>query len=115
AADFGWFAYVPLSNAIHSPGVGGDLWIVGLAIAGLGTILGSVNMITTILCLRAPGMTMFRMPVFTWNILITSLLVLLVFPILAATFLGLLADRVLGSHIFDPATNGPVLYQHLFW
>ncbi|KJK51826.1 cytochrome C oxidase subunit 1, partial [Lentzea aerocolonigenes] len=65
AADFGWFAYTPLSNAIHSPGVGADLWISGLVIGGLGTILGAVNMITTVVCLRAPGMTMFRMPIFT--------------------------------------------------
>jgi cytochrome c oxidase subunit 1 len=115
AADFGWFAYTPLSTEAHSPGVGGDLWIVGLVLSGLGTILGGVNMITTILTLRAPGMTMFRMPIFTWNILVTSLLVLLVFPILAAALLALLADRQLGAHVYDPATNGPLLWQHLFW
>ena len=73
AADFGWTAYVPLSLAEHSPGVGADLWIMGLALSGLGTILGAVNMITTVVCLRAPGMTMFRMPIFTWNILVTSI------------------------------------------
>ena len=72
AADFGWIAYTPLSDAVHSPGVGGDLWIMGLALAGLGTILGGVNFITTIICLRAPGMTMFRMPIFTWNIFVTA-------------------------------------------
>jgi cytochrome c oxidase subunit I len=66
-ADFGWTAYTPLSNAIHSPGPGGDLWIVGLIVGGLGTIFGGVNMITTVVCLRAPGMTMFRMPIFTWK------------------------------------------------
>ena len=115
AADFGWFAYAPLSTEIHSPGAGGNLWVVGLVIAGLGTILGAVNMITTVVTLRAPGMTMFRMPVFTWNILITSVLILMVFPILTAALLGLLADRVLGAHVFDPSTNGPLLYQHLFW
>ncbi len=79
AADFGWTAYTPLTSALHSPGVGADLWVLGLAVAGLGTILGGVNFITTIVCLRAPGMTMFRMPIFTWNILITSILVLLAF------------------------------------
>ncbi len=84
AADFGWFAYAPLSNEIHSPGAGGTLWVMGLVLTGLGTILGAVNMITTIITLRAPGMTMFRMSVFTWNILVTSVLVLLVFPVLAA-------------------------------
>ncbi|WP_174514905.1 cytochrome c oxidase subunit I, partial [Mycobacteroides abscessus] len=78
AADFGWTAYTPLSDAIHSPGAGGDLWILGVAVGGLGTILGAVNMITTIVCMRAPGMVMFRMPIFTWNILVVSVLVLLV-------------------------------------
>jgi len=115
AADFGWFAYAPLNNAINSPGAGADMWIVGLMISGLGTILGAVNMITTILTLRAPGMTMWRMPIFTWNILVTSLLVLLVFPILAAALAALLSDRHLGSHIFDAETGGAVLWQHLFW
>ncbi|MEV7011095.1 cytochrome c oxidase subunit I [Streptosporangium sp. NPDC051022] len=115
AASFGWFAYTPLSNAISSPGIGGDLWIVGLTISGLGTILGSVNFITTIICMRAPGMTMFRMPMFTWNVLLTSILVLMAFPVLAAALLALEADRKLGTHIFDPATGGAMLWQHLFW
>jgi cytochrome c oxidase subunit 1 len=115
AADFGWFAYAPLNSVVHSPGVGADLWIVGLAVSGLGTILGAVNMITTILTLRAPGMTMFRMPIFTWNLLVTSLLVLLVFPILAAALLALLADRQLGAHVYDAETGGAMLWQHLFW
>ncbi|MDW4903696.1 cbb3-type cytochrome c oxidase subunit I, partial [Streptomyces californicus] len=72
AADFGWFAYSPLSDAVRSPGVGADMWIMGLAFSGFGTILGSVNFITTIICMRAPGMTMFRMPIFTWNVLLTG-------------------------------------------
>jgi cytochrome c oxidase subunit 1 len=72
-------------------------------------------MITTILTLRAPGMTMFRMPIFTWNILVTMLLVLMVFPILAAALLALLADRQLGAHVYDSQTGGPMLWQHLFW
>jgi cytochrome c oxidase subunit 1 len=114
AADFGWFAYAPLNSAAHSPGAGADMWLVGLIIGGLGTILGSVNMITSILTMRAPGMTMFRMPIFTWNILVTALLALLVFPILAATFAALLADRHLGAHVFD-GEAGPMLWQHLFW
>ena len=115
AADFGWFAYTPLSRAQNSPGVGGDLWIAGLVISGLGTILAAVNMITTTICLRAPGMTMFRMPMFTWNILLTSIMVLMVFPVLASALLALLADRQLGAQVYDPATNGPILWQHLFW
>ena len=113
--DFGWTAYTPLSDAIHSPGVGGDLWITGLIVSGLGTILGGVNMITTVVCLRAPGMTLFRMPIFTWNILATSVLILLAFPILTAALFGLLADRHFGAHIFDPANGGAILWQHLFW
>ena len=115
AADFGWFAYTPLSNEVRSPGVGGDLWIMGLWMAGLGTILGAVNFITTIICMRAPGMTMFRMPIFVWNTLVTSLLVLIAFPILAGALLMLAADRQLGSHVYDAANGGPILWQHLFW
>ena len=115
AADFGWYAYTPLSDATNSPGVGGDLWIVGLALSGLGTILGAVNMITTVVTLRAPGMTMFRMPIFTWNILITSVMVLLAFPILTAALFALLADRKFGAQIFEPSNGGAILWQHLFW
>ncbi len=115
AASFGWFAYAPLNNTVNSPGVGGDMWIMGLYMAGLGTILGSVNFVTTILCMRAPGMTMFRMPIFTWNILVTSILVLIAFPILAAALLVLESDRTLGSHVFDAANGGAILWQHLFW
>ena len=115
AADFGWYAYTPLSDATNSPGVGGDLWIVGLALSGLGTILGAVNMITTVVTLRAPGMTMFRMPIFTWNILITSVMVLLAFPILTSALLALLADRKFGAQIFEPSNGGAILWQHLFW
>ena len=115
AADFGWTMYSPLSDAIHSPGVGSDMWILGVGVGGIGTIASAVNMITTILCLRAPGMTMFRLPIFTWNILITSLLVLMIFPMLTAAALGVLYDRKLGGHIYDPANGGSILWQHLFW
>ncbi|MCU1646300.1 MAG: ctaD1 [Nocardia sp.] len=115
AADFGWTAYTPLSDIVHAPGVGGDLWILGLAVSGLGTILGGVNMLTTVVCLRCPGMTMFRMPIFTWNIAVTSVLILLAFPLLTAALFGLAYDRHLGGHIYDPANGGAILYQHLFW
>ncbi|KAA2264291.1 cytochrome c oxidase subunit I [Solihabitans fulvus] len=115
AADFGWFAYAPLNDMVHSPGLGADLWATGLIVSGLGTILGAVNMTTTIVCLRAPGMTMFRMPIFTWNILVTSILILLAFPILTAALMGMEADRHLGAHAFDPANGGVILWQHLFW
>jgi cytochrome c oxidase subunit 1 len=107
--------YVPLSDVVRSPGVGADLGIMGLYLAGLGTILGAVNFITTIICMRAPGMTMFRMPIFVWNTMITSLLVLMVFPVFGALLLALMADRTLGAHVFDPSHGGPLMWQHLFW
>ena len=115
AADFGWFAYAPLNDVIHSPSTGADLWIMGLALSGLGTILGGVNFITTVFTMRAPGMTMFRMPIFTWNIFVTSVLVLLAFPVLAAALLSLEVDRAFGAKIFDASNGGPILWQHLFW
>ncbi|MFF2953986.1 cytochrome c oxidase subunit I [Kitasatospora sp. NPDC057965] len=115
AADFGWFAYAPLNGPDHSPGLGADLWIMGLALSGFGTIMGSVNFITTIVCFRAPGMTLFRMPIFVWNILLTAVLVLFAFPVLAAALLCLESDRRFGSHVFDAANGGALLWQHLFW
>jgi cytochrome c oxidase subunit 1 len=115
AAAFGWFAYTPLSTAVFSPGLGGDMWVMGLALSGFGTILGAVNFITTIFCLRAPGMTMFRMSIFSWNVLLTSVLVIMAFPVLAASLLALFADRNYGTHVFDPEAGGAILWQHLFW
>jgi cytochrome c oxidase subunit 1 len=115
AASFGWFAYAPLNSVVMSPGYGPDMWIIGLTLSGLGTILGSVNFITTIICMRMPGMTMFRMPIFTWNILVTAILALLVFPLLAAALIVLEVDRKFGAHVFDTANGGPLLWQHLFW
>jgi len=115
AAGFGWFAYAPLSNVINSPNVGSDLWILGLTMSGMASILGAVNFITTIFTMRAPGMTMFRMPIFTWNVLLTSVLVLMAFPVLAAAMLMLEADRTFGATVFDAANGGAILWQHLFW
>jgi cytochrome c oxidase subunit 1 len=115
SASFGWFAYTPLSTQTFSPGLGSNMWVFGLALGGFATILGAVNFITTIITMRAPGMTMFRMSIFTWNIMVTSILVILVFPILAAALFALGSDRVFGSHVFDAATGGAILWQHLFW
>ncbi|KQP01113.1 aa3-type cytochrome oxidase subunit I [Leifsonia sp. Leaf264] len=115
AASFGWFAYQPLASTTFSPGLGGNLWMLGLGMSGFGTILGGVNFITTVITMRAPGMTMFRMPIFTWNILVTSLLVLMAFPVLAAAILAAGADRIFGAHIYDAANGGVMLWQHLFW
>ncbi|WP_078870970.1 cytochrome c oxidase subunit I [Streptomyces caatingaensis] len=114
-AAFGWFAYAPLNRGEFSPGAGGDLWAMGLVLTGVSTTLGAVNFIATILCLRAPGMTMFRLPIFTWNVLFTSILVLLAFPVLTAALLCLEADRKFGAHVYDPANGGTLLWQHLFW
>ncbi|MFJ3383266.1 cytochrome c oxidase subunit 1 [Curtobacterium sp. PhB130] len=115
AASFGWFAYAPLSDTTFTPGLGGTLWVFGLGLTGFSTILGAVNFITTIITMRAPGMTMFRMSIFTWNTLVTSLLVLMAFPVLAAALFGLGLDRVFDAQIFNPANGGALLWQHLFW
>ncbi len=115
AADFGWTMYVPLSDSVHTPGIGADMWIVGVGATGVGTIASAINMITTVLTLRAPGMTMFRLPVFTWAVFTASVIVLMIFPLLTAAALGVLYDRKLGGHIFDSANGGGILWQHLFW
>jgi cytochrome c oxidase subunit 1 len=121
AAAFGWTAYAPLSDAVRSPGTGADLWIVALVVTGVSSVLTAVNLITTVVTLRAPGMTMFRMPIFTWNMLVVSLLVLLAFPVLTAALAMLYADRHLGAHFYDAALSSgtaggvPILWQHLFW
>ncbi len=115
SAAFGWYAYSPLTSSLYSPGVGGDLWIMGLVLSGFGTILSGVNFVTTICCMRAPGMTMFRMPLFTWTILVTSVLVLIAFPVLAAALLVLEIDRKLGAQVFSANSGGAILWQHLFW
>lgn len=115
AADFGWTAYAPLSTAATSS-AGGDLWVMGLIISGIGTLLTAVNFITTIICFRAPGMTMFRMPIFTWNILVTSFLILVAFPPLTVALAAMFMDRQLGTAFFDTTGGGaPILWQHLFW
>jgi cytochrome c oxidase subunit 1 len=116
AANFGWFAYTPLSDGVRSPGLGGDFWIIGITLVGLSGILTSVNIVTTIATMRAPGMTMLRMPIFTWNLLVTAVLALMVFPVLTSAGVMLYADRHYGAHIFDTSHGGvPVLWQHLFW
>ncbi|QKS14089.1 cytochrome c oxidase subunit I [Curtobacterium sp. Csp1] len=115
AASFGWFAYAPLSDTTFTPGLGGTLWVFGLGMTGFSTILGAVNFITTIITMRAPGMTMFRMSIFTWSTLVTSLLVLMAFPVLAAALFGLGLDRVFDAQIYNPANGGALLWQHLFW
>jgi cytochrome c oxidase subunit 1 len=116
AANFGWFAYAPLTEAIHAPGPGADLWLVGVALTGFSGIFTAVNLVATVYCLRAPGMVMFRVPIFTWNMLVTGFLIIMTFPVLTSALALLYADRHLGAHFFDPAGGGtPILWQHLFW
>ncbi len=116
AAEFGWVAYTPLSNATNSPGAGPDLWIVSLALTGFSAIFTGVNLVATIFYLRAPGMTMFRMPIFTWNMLVTAILILIAFPVLTSAVVMLFCDRHFGTHIYSVQGGGsPLLWQHLFW
>ncbi|HEY1656681.1 MAG TPA: cytochrome c oxidase subunit I [Candidatus Tumulicola sp.] len=116
AASNGWTSYAPLSEISIATGAGQDLWIVGLLMTSVSAILTALNFIVTIFLYRAPGMTMWRLPIFTWEMLATSLLILMAFPALTACLSMLLVDRRLGGHFFDPAQGGSaILYQHLFW
>ncbi len=116
AAAFGWTGYVPLSGATYSPGAGSNLWIMGLIMSGTSGILGAVNFIATVFTMRARGMGMFRLSIFTWNILVVSLLIILTFPVLTSALVMLFLDRTLGAGFFDPAMGGStILWQHLFW
>ncbi len=115
-AKTGWLAYPPLSELHMSPGVGVDYYIWSLQIAGVGTLLGGVNMITTILKMRAPGMTMMRMPIFTWTSLCSNMLIVAAFPALTATLAMLSLDRYLGMHFFTAGAGGnPMMYINLIW
>jgi cytochrome c oxidase subunit 1 len=116
AAASGWVAYPPLSEIRVSTGLGQDLWIIGVFLVSVATIVTSINFVTTVFIYRAPGMTMWRIPIFTWEMVATSLLIFMAFPPLASDLLLLFVDRHLGGHAFDPARGGnPILYQHLFW
>ena len=116
AAATGWTFYPPLSGAEGSPGPGADMWIMGILLTSASSILTGVNLLATVFMLRAPGMTMFRLSLFTWNMVVTSLLILVAFPPLAAALSMVFIDRHFGGHFFDPANGGSaVLYQHLFW
>jgi cytochrome c oxidase subunit 1 len=116
AASFGWVAYAPLSGATSSPGIGGDVWIMALLLTGFSAIFTAVNLVATTFYLRAPGMTMFRMPIFTWNMMVTAILILIAFPVLTSALVMLFCDRHFGTHIFSVAGGGsPLLWQNLFW
>ena len=115
AAASGWTEYPPLSGAQYS-GTGTDLWIMGLTLIGTSSILGAINFLVTIFKMRAPGMTLFRMPILVWTVLVTSVLVLMATPVLTSALIMLFIDRNYGGNFFDPANGGQaVLYQNVFW
>jgi cytochrome c oxidase subunit 1 len=116
AARAGWTAYTPLSGPNYSPEIGQDLWILGLHLVGVSSLLGAINFLVTIANMRAPGMTWTRIPLFVWSMVAQAILILLTVPVIAATLLLLLLDRQVGSSFFLPDGGGSaVLYQHLFW
>jgi cytochrome o ubiquinol oxidase subunit I len=115
-ARTGWMGYPPLSELAYSPDVGVDYYLWLLQISGIGTLFAGINMVTTILKLRAPGMIYFRMPVFCWSALTSSILIVVAFPILTATFAMLLLDRYVGMHFFtNDAGGNMMMYVNLFW
>ena len=116
APDVGWFAYAPLTSRTSSPGHSTDFWTLGILISGFGSVATAINIITTVLCLRSPGMTLGRMPLFAWlNLTMAGLVILALSPLTAAQFM-LLIDRYLGGHFFDIAAGGSaVLWMHFFW
>jgi cytochrome c oxidase subunit 1 len=113
AADAGWYAFDPLSDSPHTPGVGMDFWIFGVILSALGAILVAACLLATIVRKRAPGMTMLRIPVFSWSMVVTVLMVLTAFPALVVAMALLYAQRSLGDVLKVP--GGPLTYQHLFW
>jgi cytochrome c oxidase subunit I len=116
APNGGWFGYAPNTSITFSPGHNIDFWVFGLQILGIASTVGAVNFIVTILNLRAPGMELFRMPVFVWMTLVASFLLLFAMPIITVALFLLMFDRNFGANFFNPAAGGdPVLWQHLFW
>lgn len=114
--DAGWTSYVPLAGPLFSSGSGVDYYVLGLQIAGIGTLLGGINFMATIINMRAPGMTFMRMPMFTWTIFITSALIVFAFPALTVGLVALMFDRLFNANFFDVANGGNgVLWEHIFW
>ena len=116
APDTGWFGYAPLTLTSHSPGHGVDYWALGLLILGISSMAGGFNFLVTILNMRAPGMTLFRMPVFVWMTLVTSFLIIFAMPVITVALFEIMFDRRFGANFFNVAAGGtPLLWQHMFW
>jgi cytochrome c oxidase subunit I len=115
AFDGGWYAYVPLSDAANTPGTGADFWVIGVMLAAAGSMALAATILATVVTRRAPGMTMLRLPVFTWTQVVTCLMTLTAYPALLVALGLLYVDRVAGTGIYSPAHDGPLTYQHLFW
>jgi len=120
APDIGWFGYAPLTSRAYSnqfaSDISTDLWVMGLQILGVSSVIGSLNFIVTIINLRAPGMTMMRLPVFTWMTLVTAFLIILSFPAITIALVELMMDRSFATNFFEVSNGGlPILWQHLFW
>ncbi len=116
APNMGWFGYAPLTSKTYSPGLNADFWSVGIQILGVASIMGGVNFITTIINLRAPGMSLMRMPLFPWMSLVTSFLIITALPVFALALFLLSFDRFYGTNFYNVAAGGdPLLWQHLFW
>ncbi|MFF2482971.1 cytochrome c oxidase subunit I [Paenibacillus sp. NPDC058071] len=116
APEAGWTAYAPLAGTTYSPSHGMDYYVLGLQIAGIGTLIGGINFLVTIINMRAPGMTFMRMPMFTWTAFITSALILFAFPALTVGLAALMFDRIFDANFFNPSGGGnSVLWEHIFW
>ena len=116
APDAGWFGYANLTAKQFSAGQNIDFWVLGLQILGVSSLIAGFNFIVTILNMRAPGMTLMRLPVFVWMTLVTQFLIILAFPVITVGLIFLLFDRFFGTNFYNPASGGnPLLWQHLFW
>ena len=115
-ADGGWFAYAPNTSVTFSPGVGMDFYAIGLQITGIASLVGAINLIVTVINMRAPGMTLMKMPVFTWMSLVTQFLLLFAIPVISVALFLLTFDRLFGANFFNVAAGAdPLLWEHLFW
>ena len=116
APDAGWFAYAPLTSTTFSPGSATDYWVISLFVAGIGSIMTAINLVATILTMRCEGMTLMKMPLFAWMMLVDAGLILIALPPLAAIQIMLLLDRQFGAHFFDAQAGAdPLIWQHMFW